>query len=69
MQKRKGVIYPRILEEVVDYKELQTVWHCSYQKAYHILHGHHIPNHKQKEQLAEYLGIPAEELWVKSDSV
>lgn len=69
MQNRKGIIYPRIVEEVVDYAELQEVWHCSYLTAYRIMHGQILPNHKRKDQLAEYLGIPTAELWVKSETV
>ena len=67
MQKRKGIVYPRIEEEIINYAELQEVWDCGYLKAYRILHGLTAPNHKIKEQLSEYLGIPVAELWVKAD--
>lgn len=66
MQKRSGVVYPRIAEEVVDYLELQDVWNCSYYTAYRVMHGHELPNHIRKKQLSDYLGIPVEELWVKN---
>ena len=68
MQKRKGIVYPRIEEEIINYAELQEVWDCGYLKAYRILHGLTAPNHKIKEQLSEYLGIPIAELWVKADA-
>lgn len=67
MQKRKGIIYPRIEEEIINYAELQEVWDCGYLKAYRILHGQTAPNHKLKAKLSEYLGIPVAELWVKAD--
>lgn len=66
MQNRKGIIYPRIAEEIVDYAELQEVLGISYLSAYRIMHGHAYPNHKRKEKLSEYLGIPVNELWVKN---
>lgn len=69
MQSRKGIIYPRIVEEVIDYAELMSVWHCSYETAYRILHGFSSPNHRRKEQLSEYLGIPINELWEKDKSI
>ncbi|WP_294242244.1 hypothetical protein [Pseudobutyrivibrio sp.] len=69
MQKCKGVIYPRILEEVVNYAELQQVWDCSYVTAYRILHGLGATNHIRKKQLADYLGVPVDELWVKNPNV
>lgn len=69
MQSRKGIIYPRIAEEVVDYAELQSVWGCSYQTAYRIIHGFCPPNHRRKEKLSEYLGIPSNELWEKDTTV
>lgn len=68
MQKRKGIIYPRIEEEIINYAELQEVWDCGYLKAYRILHGQTAPNHKLKAKLSEYLGIPVAELWVKADA-
>lgn len=69
MQKRKGFIYPRIAEEVVDYQELQDLWGCSYLTAYRIMYGHAHPNHKRKKALSDYLGIPIDELWVKNPNV
>lgn len=68
MQNRKGIVYPRIAEEVVDYDELLEVWQCSYITAYRILYGQSYPNHKRKKALSDYLGIPVEELWVKADA-
>lgn len=65
MQKRRGFIYPRIAEEVVDYQELQDLWGCSYLTAYRILYGHAHPNHKRKKALSDYLGIPIDVLWAK----
>lgn len=67
MQQRKGIIYPRIVEEVVDYQELQDLWNCSYVTCFRILRGLSAPNHKRKKALSEYLGIPIDELWVKSE--
>lgn len=67
MQRRKGLVYPRIVEEVVNPAELQKVWNCGYLTVNRIMHGRKAPNHQQKEQLAEYLGISVEELWVKVD--
>lgn len=69
MQKRSGIVYPRIAEEIVDYAELQEVWLCSYHTAYHIMHGHENPNHKRKKALSDYLGIPVDELWAKNPNV
>lgn len=68
MQRRKGLIYPRIVDEIVDTAELQQVWNCGYLTVNRIMHGRKAPNHKQKEQLSEYLGIPVEELWVRIDA-
>lgn len=67
MQRRKGLIYPRIVEEVVNIDELRKVWDCGYMTVNRIMHGHKAPNHQQKEQLSEYLGIPIDELFVKAD--
>lgn len=67
MQNRKGIIYPRIVEEVVDYQELQDLWNCSYVTCFRVLRGLSAPNHKRKKALSEYLGIPIDELWVKSE--
>lgn len=67
MQRRKGLVFPRIVEEVVDIAELEKVWNCGYLTVNRIMHGRKPPNHQQKEQLSEYLGIPVEELWVKVD--
>ena len=68
MQRRKGLIFPRIVEEVVNIDELRKVWNCGYMTVNRIMHGHKAPNHQQKEQLSEYLGIPVEELFVRSDA-
>ena len=68
MKRCKGIIFPRIAEEVVNYEELASVWGCSYQTAYRILHGICPANHIRKEKLANYLGIPVKELWVKADA-
>lgn len=65
MQRRRGLIYPRIVEEIVDPAELQKVWNCGYLTVNRIMYGRKAPNHKQKEQLSEYLGIPVAELWVR----
>ena len=67
MKRFTGIIFPRIEAEVVDYAELQAVWGCGYQTAYRILHGKYPANHVRKEKLAEYLGIPVAELWVKAE--
>lgn len=67
MQRRKGLIYPRIVEEIVDPAELQKVWNCGYLTVNRIMYGRKKPNHVQKEQLSEYLGIPVAELWVRVD--
>lgn len=67
MQNRKGIVYPRIAEEVVDYDELLPLWECSYMTAYRILYGLQHPNHKRKKALSDYLGIPVEELFKKVD--
>lgn len=67
MQNRKGLVYPRIVEEVVDYLELQEVWNCSYLTCYRIMHGEVFPNHKRKQLLSDYLGIPVNELFVRVD--
>jgi predicted DNA-binding transcriptional regulator AlpA len=69
MQNRKGIVYPRIAEEIVDYAELQEVLGVSYLTAYRIMHGHAFPNHKRKKTLSDYLGIPVDELWVKNPNV
>lgn len=65
MIRNKGIIFPRIVEEVVDYPELQKVWNCSYITAHRILKGITAPNHIRKKALADYLGIPVDELWVR----
>ena len=65
MQKSKAIIYPRIIEEVVDYAELQRVWKCGYLTCYRILSGQAAPNHIRKKALADYLGVPVNELWVR----
>ena len=52
MQNRKGIVYPRIAEEIVDYAELQEVLGVSYLTAYRIMHGHAFPNHKRKKTLS-----------------
>lgn len=67
MYKCKGIVYPRIAEEVVDYAELQRVWDCSYCTAYRIMYGYSYPNHIRKRALSEYLGIPIDELWARVD--
>lgn len=67
MHRRKGIVYPRIVEEVVNVAELQRVWNCGYMTTNRIMHGFKAPNHRQKEQLSEYLGIPVAELWVRVD--
>lgn len=67
MQKSKCIIYPRIVEEVVDYAELQSVWNCGYLTCYRILSGQSAPNHIRKKALSDYLGIPVDELWVKAE--
>lgn len=64
MQRRKGLIYPRIVEEIVDPAELQQVWNCGYLTVNRIMYGRKAPNHQQKKQLSEYLGIPVDELWI-----
>ena len=69
MQRRRGLIYPRIVEEIVNPEELQKVWNCGYLTVNRIMYGRKAPNHQQKEQLSEYLGIPVNELWVRDDSV
>lgn len=68
MVRSKGIVYPRIVEEVVDYHELMKVWNCSYITAHRVLHGIAAPNHIRKQQLSDYLGIPVDELWVRVDS-
>ena len=68
MQNRKGYVYPRIKEEVVDTAELCKVWQCGYGVVNRIVYGRQLPNHRQKEKLSEYLGIPIEELFVRSDT-
>lgn len=67
MKRVKGLIFPRIAEEIVDYDELASVWGCSNQTAYRIMHGICPANHIRKEKLANYLGIPVAELWVKAE--
>lgn len=67
MQNRKGLVYPRIVEEVVDVAELRKVWNCGYMTVHRIMYGESLPNHKRKEQLSEYLGIPVSELFVRVD--
>lgn len=67
MRRCKGQVFPRIVEEVVDYPELMKVWSCGYMTANRIMHGKQLPNHRQKEQLSEYLGIPINELFVRVD--
>jgi len=67
MQQRKGIIYPRIVEEVVDYQELIDLWGCSYNTCFRVLRGLSAPNHKRKKALSEYLGIPMDELWLRVD--
>ena len=69
MQHRKGYIYPRIRDEVVDTAELCKVWNCGYMTVNRIMYGRKLPNHIQKEQLSEYLGIPINELWVTADNI
>jgi hypothetical protein len=68
MQRRKGIVYPVIVNELTDYAELQEVWDCDYQIAYHILHGHRPPTHRQKVMLSEYLGLPIEVIFAKAGS-
>ncbi len=68
MQNRKGYVYPRIKEEVVDTAELCKVWNCGYGVVNRIVYGRQLPNHRQKEQLSEYLGIPINELFVRVDT-
>ena len=68
MQRRKGYVYPRITEEVVDTAELCKVWNCGYGVVNRIVYGRQLPNHRQKEQLSEYLGIPINELFVRADT-
>lgn len=67
MHRRKGYIYPRIVAEMVDTKELCKVWNCQYLTVNRILYGRKIPNHVQKKQLSDYLGIPVEELFFRID--
>lgn len=69
MQNRKGYVYPRIKEEVVDTAELCKVWQCGYGVVNRIVYGRQLPNHRQKEQLSEYLGIPVAELFVRIDDI
>ena len=68
MQKRKGYVYPRIAEEVVDTAELCKVWNCGYMTVNRIMYGRKLPNHIHKEQLSEYLGIPMNELFARADT-
>lgn len=68
MQNRKGYVYPRIKEEVVDTAELCKVWQCGYGVVNRIVYGRQLPNHRQKEQLSEYLGISINELFVRADT-
>ena len=67
MKRCNGIVFPRIAEEVVDYAELEAVWGVGYPTAYRILHGKCPANHVRKEKLANYLGIPVAELWVKAE--
>lgn len=67
MHRRKGYIYPRIVAEMVDTKELCKVWNCQYLTVNRIMYGRKIPNHVQKKQLSDYLGIPVEELFFRVD--
>ena len=67
MQRRKGLIYPIIVDEITDYPELQEIWGCGYMTAYRIMYGHRRPTHRQKQKLADYLGIPIDELWARVD--
>ena len=67
MKNCKGIVFPRIVEEIVDQQELLSVWNISYQQSYRIMHGFKAPNHQQKKQLSEYLGIPIDELFVRVD--
>lgn len=67
MYNYKGIVYPRIAEEVVNYEELQRVWDCSYCTAYRIMYGYSYPNHIRKRALSEYLGIPVDVLFTKVD--
>lgn len=69
MQNRRGYVYPRIKEEVVDTAELRKVWQCGYGVVNRIVYGRQLPNHRQKEQLSEYLGIPVAELFVRVDDI
>lgn len=67
MQRRKGLIYPLIVDEITNYAELQEVWDCGYLTAYRIMYGIKPPTHRQKQQLADYLGYPIEVVFAKAD--
>lgn len=68
MERRKGLVYPVIVDEITNYAELQEVLGCGYQPAYRIMHGIQPPTHKQKLRMSEYLGMPVEVIFAKAGS-
>lgn len=66
MERRKGLIYPVIVDEITNYAELQEIWGCGYLTAYRIMYGKKPPTHRQKVMLSEYLGLPIDMVFAKS---